>query len=122
MDVVPGEDVVQLAVDLQAFKLYYTGCSALLFYDYLLTFGAEKEYVWNGKRSPVFYLFLLNRYIPLSFCIITLFAYFSPLWTFQMYVVAVYIQFRFKKTHFSVKLQSVCHCRMAPGSSYNATC
>ncbi|THU97938.1 hypothetical protein K435DRAFT_48840 [Dendrothele bispora CBS 962.96] len=78
------EDVVQLAKDLQAFKWYYSGCSAVLFYDYVLTFAAEVKHVWKGRRGLVFYLFLLNRYIPMIFCIVTLFAYFSALWTSEV--------------------------------------
>ncbi|KAJ3999929.1 hypothetical protein F5050DRAFT_1709400 [Lentinula boryana] len=86
------EDVTALAHDLQAFKWYYTACCTILFYDFMLTLQEEYEYIWNGARKGhVFYLFLLQfhgniqtRYIPMAFCIITLFAYFSPLWTMEI--------------------------------------
>ncbi|KAH7878214.1 uncharacterized protein C8R40DRAFT_832213 [Lentinula edodes] len=82
------EDVTPLAHDLQAFKWYYTACCTVLFYDFILTWQEEFEYIWNGvRKGHVFYLFLLTRYIPMGFCVITLFAYFSPLWTIEVYVI-----------------------------------
>ncbi|KAJ3785802.1 hypothetical protein GGU10DRAFT_353734 [Lentinula aff. detonsa] len=83
------EDVTALAHDLQAFKWYYTACCTILFYDFMLTWQEEYEYIWNGARKGHGYDFMANiqtRYIPMAFCIITLFAYFSPLWTMEMYV------------------------------------
>ncbi|KAJ6608287.1 hypothetical protein B0H10DRAFT_2068315 [Mycena sp. CBHHK59/15] len=81
--------------------MYFVACFALLFFDYGLTLGNEVELVWKGKKTPMFWLFMIvsaknlhsrrrirkscsaqNRYIPMAFCIITLFAYFSPLWDF----------------------------------------
>ncbi|KJA26944.1 hypothetical protein HYPSUDRAFT_63712 [Hypholoma sublateritium FD-334 SS-4] len=50
-------------------------------YDYLLTLEREVKYIWTGKRSLMFYLYLVNRYLPMLFSMITLSAYFSPLWT-----------------------------------------
>ncbi|KAJ3807066.1 hypothetical protein F5876DRAFT_68418 [Lentinula aff. lateritia] len=54
------EDVTPLAHDLQAFKWYYTACCTVLFYDFILTWQEEFEYIWNGvRKGHVFYLFLL---------------------------------------------------------------
>ncbi|KAK0439326.1 hypothetical protein EV421DRAFT_852853 [Armillaria borealis] len=78
------EDVILLAKDLQAFKLYYVASCTVIFFDYFLTISDEVEYAWKGRKGPIFFLFLLNRYCAMSFCIITLFAYFSPLWTFEV--------------------------------------
>ncbi|KIK70057.1 hypothetical protein GYMLUDRAFT_34508 [Collybiopsis luxurians FD-317 M1] len=80
-----SEDLITLARDLQAFKWYYTACCTLLFYDYLLTWQKEYEYIWNWtSKGYIFFLFLLTRYIPIAFCVITLFAYFSPLWSMEI--------------------------------------
>jgi len=55
--------------------------STLLIWDHIDTFTTEVEYIWNGKKGPLVYLFLLNRYLtPLGF-IVNLFAYLSPTWT-----------------------------------------
>ncbi|KAK0183987.1 hypothetical protein F5146DRAFT_501103 [Armillaria mellea] len=78
------EDVTLLAKDLQAFKWYYVASCTVIFFDYFLTLSDEVEYAWKGRKGPIFFLFLLNRYCAMSFCIITLFAYFSPLWTFEV--------------------------------------
>lgn len=90
-----AEDLVVVGRDIQAFKLYYTGCSTILLYEYLLTWADELEYAWKGKKGFVFYLFLMNRYFPMAFVIITLFAYFSPLWTQQIcdrFVIVEWLQ------------------------------
>ncbi|KAG7446733.1 uncharacterized protein BT62DRAFT_84027 [Guyanagaster necrorhizus] len=78
------EDAISLAKDLQAFKWYYVASCTIIFFDYFLTLSDEIEFAWKERKGPVFYLFLLNRYCAMSFCVITLFAYFSPLWTFEV--------------------------------------
>ncbi|KAJ7152659.1 hypothetical protein C8R43DRAFT_1003209 [Mycena crocata] len=77
-------DVIALAEDLLAFKMYFVGCFTLLFFDFFLTLGDEVECIWKGKKTPMFYIFLMNRYCPMAFCIITLFAYFSLLWNLEI--------------------------------------
>lgn len=53
----------------------------VLIWDHIDTFTTEVEYIWKGKKGPLVYLFLLNRYVtPLGF-IVNLFAYLSPTWT-----------------------------------------
>jgi len=55
----------------------------ILIWDHIDTFTTEVEYIWKGKKGPLVYLFLLNRYVtPLGF-IVNLFAYLSPIWTFE---------------------------------------
>ncbi|KAF9524115.1 hypothetical protein CPB83DRAFT_861778 [Crepidotus variabilis] len=56
----------------------------VLVWDHLDTFVEEVEYVWKGKRKGLFvWLFLFNRYFtPLGF-IVNLYAYLSPIWTFE---------------------------------------
>jgi len=77
-------DVVQLGEDLLALKMYFAGCFAVLFFDYFLTLADEVEHMWGAKKTIMFYIFLVNRYCPMAFCIITLFAYFSHLWTHEI--------------------------------------
>ncbi|KAJ7225194.1 hypothetical protein C8J57DRAFT_1390109 [Mycena rebaudengoi] len=77
-------DVIRSAEDLLAFKWYFAGCFALLFWDFFLTLSDEVEWIWKGKKATMFYIFLMNRYCPVAFCIITLFAYVSPLWTYEI--------------------------------------
>ncbi|KAJ7844169.1 hypothetical protein B0H13DRAFT_2096947 [Mycena leptocephala] len=77
-------DVISLAEDLLAFRMYFVGCFAILFFDFFLTLADEVEYIWKGKKATMFYLFLMNRYCPMAWCIITLFAYVSPLWNLEI--------------------------------------
>ncbi|KAF9255092.1 hypothetical protein L218DRAFT_1082020 [Marasmius fiardii PR-910] len=72
------------ANDLFAYKLYFTAASGLCMYDYLLTFQDEVDYMWSEKKGIVFYLFIVNRYFALAFCIVTLVAYFLPSWTYEV--------------------------------------
>lgn len=91
----PNSDVVTIGKDLQAFKWYYTCCCTIIFYEYFLTWTDEIEYAWKGKKSFVFALFLMNRYCPMAFVIITMFAYFSPLWTLEIcrrFVIVEWVQ------------------------------
>lgn len=37
--------------------------AAILYYDYILTFGDEIQFVWGRKRSSVTLLFFANRYV-----------------------------------------------------------
>ncbi|KAK1232789.1 hypothetical protein PQX77_004069 [Marasmius sp. AFHP31] len=46
------EDVVDLARDLLAYKLYYAAASAMALYDYLLTWSDEIDYAWREKKGP----------------------------------------------------------------------
>ncbi|KAJ7336196.1 hypothetical protein DFH08DRAFT_965092 [Mycena albidolilacea] len=66
-------DVIQLAEDLLAHKWYFAGIFALIFFDFFLTLADEVQFIWKGKKGTVFYLFLMNRYCPMAFAIITLF-------------------------------------------------
>lgn len=52
----------------------------ILIWDHVDTFTSEVEYIWKGRKGPIVYLFLVNRYLtPLGF-IVNLFAYLSPVW------------------------------------------
>ncbi|KAJ7750961.1 hypothetical protein DFH07DRAFT_961180 [Mycena maculata] len=52
---------------------YPTECEqifTILVWDHIVTFSDEVEYIWKGKKGPIFYLFLFNRYFtPLGFII-----------------------------------------------------
>jgi len=55
----------------------------ILVWDHVITFSDEVEYIWKGKKGPIIYLFLLNRYFtPLGF-MVNLYAYLSPSWTVE---------------------------------------
>ncbi|KAF9790362.1 hypothetical protein BJ322DRAFT_1104022 [Thelephora terrestris] len=54
---------------INAAKDYSYGVETLLFYDYLLTLQDEIQYVWKGAKSWVFFLFLINRYMPMIYTI-----------------------------------------------------
>ncbi|KAJ7465239.1 hypothetical protein FB451DRAFT_1402944 [Mycena latifolia] len=63
----------------------------ILVWDHALTFSDEVEYIWKGKKGPIIYLFIFNRYFtPLGF-IINLFAYLSPSWTVERFGCTVAI-------------------------------
>ncbi|KAJ7920746.1 hypothetical protein B0H13DRAFT_1986067 [Mycena leptocephala] len=50
----------------------YVGFAAftILIWDHIDTFTTEVEYIWNGRKGVVVYLFLLNRYLtPLGFIV-----------------------------------------------------
>lgn len=57
-------ELVGMGEQLFAVKLFLTAIHCLWIYDYLLTFGDEIKYAWNGRRSWVFALFIANRYSP----------------------------------------------------------
>ncbi|KAF8069070.1 hypothetical protein FPV67DRAFT_1761896 [Lyophyllum atratum] len=77
--------IISLGHDLFAMKLYWVAISSLWVYDYFLTLPDEIEYGWRGKKSPVFWLFILNRYLCPIFIIITLVAYFVIDWTLDTF-------------------------------------
>lgn len=55
----------------------------ILVWDHALTFSDEVEYIWKGRKGPIIYLFIFNRYFtPLGF-IVNLYAYLSPSWTVE---------------------------------------
>ncbi|TFK39075.1 hypothetical protein BDQ12DRAFT_722916 [Crucibulum laeve] len=75
----PGviEDVSEM------YRTTYMGFASftILIWDHVDTFADEVELIWQGKKGPIVYLFLINRYVtPLGF-MVNLFAYLSPVWT-----------------------------------------
>lgn len=59
--------LVQLGQDGIATKYYVVATCTILFYDYFLTLADEIQYAWCKKKSWVFLLFLVNRYLPMSY-------------------------------------------------------
>lgn len=59
--------LVQLGHDGIATKCYVIATCTILFYDYFLTLADEIQYAWCRKKSWVFLLFLVNRYLPMSY-------------------------------------------------------
>ncbi|KAJ7605519.1 hypothetical protein DFH06DRAFT_257524 [Mycena polygramma] len=75
----------------ETLRTNYVGFVAftILIWDHIDTFPAEVEYIWKGRKGLLVYLFLLNRYLtPLGF-IVNLFAYLSPVWTIELYVLVL---------------------------------
>jgi len=63
----------------------YVGIASfsILIWDHIVTFPTEVEFIWNGKKGTIAYLFLLNRYLtPLGF-VGNAIAYLSPIWTYE---------------------------------------
>lgn len=58
--------VVQIGYDIMASKYYSLATGAVFFYDYLLTLADEVRYVWSGRKSWTFWLFVVNRYVPMT--------------------------------------------------------
>ncbi|KAF8644422.1 hypothetical protein AX16_008482 [Volvariella volvacea WC 439] len=60
---------------------------SILIWDHIDTLADEVEFIWFGKKSAMTYFFLVNRYLtPLGF-IVNLFAYLSPVWTPEVFVI-----------------------------------
>ncbi|KAF9645077.1 hypothetical protein BDM02DRAFT_3190024 [Thelephora ganbajun] len=61
------QNLIHAGNDIQSIKYYASAGEALLFFDYLLTLPDEIQYAWKGKKTWIFYLFLLNRYVPILY-------------------------------------------------------
>jgi len=55
------ETLVRGAKDLTTVKYLLSCTVALTLYDYLLTFNDEIRYVWRGRKTWIFYLYMSNR-------------------------------------------------------------
>ncbi|KAA1477975.1 hypothetical protein DENSPDRAFT_885534 [Dentipellis sp. KUC8613] len=82
-----SNSVAQLASDLFAQKLYYVATSALWTYDYFLTLGDEVAYAYSGRKSYIFYLFLMNRYFAPITILLSLLSYFLDAWTLDVFML-----------------------------------
>lgn len=58
---------IQAGWDVIATKSYSVATLAILFYDHLLTLADEVKYAWSGSKSWTFWLFLFNRYFPMTY-------------------------------------------------------
>jgi len=61
------DSVIQLGHDITSFKYYTLAAGTILFYDYLLTLADEIKYAWSGTKSWTFWLFIVNRYFPMTY-------------------------------------------------------
>jgi len=61
------DQLIAVGHEITAGKYYIIATCTVLFYDYFLTLGDEVKYAWSGKRSWAFWIFLLNRYFPMSY-------------------------------------------------------
>ncbi|KAF9789838.1 hypothetical protein BJ322DRAFT_561740 [Thelephora terrestris] len=60
------DSLIALGNDIIATKYYGVATTTILFYDYLLTLADEVEYFWSKKKSWTFWLFIANRYFPMT--------------------------------------------------------
>lgn len=58
------DSLVALGHTIISHKYYALATGTVLFYDYFLTLEDEIKYAWSGKKSWVFWLFIINRYLP----------------------------------------------------------
>ncbi|KAF9786684.1 hypothetical protein BJ322DRAFT_1051375 [Thelephora terrestris] len=70
--------VIQLGKDITADKYHAIAVGAIFFYDYLLTLPDEVKYVWSGRRSWAFWIFIFNRYFPMTWQFWQLTVTFAP--------------------------------------------
>lgn len=61
------DQVMQLGHDLIGLKCYILATGTILFYDHLLTLADEIRYFWPGKKKWTFWLFVFNRYFPMTY-------------------------------------------------------
>ncbi|KAF9787225.1 hypothetical protein BJ322DRAFT_1107290 [Thelephora terrestris] len=59
--------LVQAGQDVIATKSYSMAVFTILFYDHLLTLADEVKYVWYRQKSWTFWLFVVNRYFPMTY-------------------------------------------------------
>ncbi|KAF9789643.1 hypothetical protein BJ322DRAFT_1178306 [Thelephora terrestris] len=59
--------LIDVGHDVTAIKYYGIAVCTILFYDYLLTLQDEIEYAWSGRKSWTFWLFIANRYFPMTY-------------------------------------------------------
>ncbi|KAJ7164754.1 hypothetical protein C8R43DRAFT_1122631 [Mycena crocata] len=77
-------DILQDVADTIRTNFVAFASFTILVWDHILTFPDEVEYIWKGKKGPIIYLFIFNRYFtPLGF-IINFYAYLSPTWTVEV--------------------------------------
>lgn len=60
------DTLVALGHDIMAHKYYALATGTILFYDYLLTLADEIKYAWSRKKSWIFWIFIVNRYFPMT--------------------------------------------------------
>lgn len=70
--------LIQSAHDIVAARSYQAATGTILFYDHFLTIADEVKYAWCGRRSWGFWLFLVNRYFPITFQLWVIWMAFFP--------------------------------------------
>lgn len=68
----------QVGRDVTAIRYYTVAIGTVLFYDYLLTLADEIRYVWTEERSCAFWIFIFNRYFPMTYQIWQFAVSYSP--------------------------------------------
>ncbi|KAF9789863.1 hypothetical protein BJ322DRAFT_1044619 [Thelephora terrestris] len=73
------DPIVQAGRDMACYQYYGLATGTILFYDYLLTLEDEIKYIWSRKQSWTFWLFVVNRYFPMTYQIWQLAISYNPL-------------------------------------------
>lgn len=60
-------NLIQIGRNILAIKYYWCATGTIFFYDYLLTLADEIKYMWLEGKSFGFWLFILNRYLPMTY-------------------------------------------------------
>ncbi|KAF9789668.1 hypothetical protein BJ322DRAFT_550952 [Thelephora terrestris] len=61
------QTLIDAGYDILSIKYYAAAGVTLLFYDYFLTLPDEIRYAWKGRKPWIFYIFLVNRYVPILY-------------------------------------------------------
>lgn len=83
---------ISIGHEITTTKYYSVALGTLVFYDYLLTLQDEVQYAWGGRKSWVFYLFLINRYVTIIYDIWALVAFNYPGYTGNICQKTVIVQ------------------------------
>jgi len=71
-------DLIQVGHDITSIKYYALATGSILFYDHLLTLADEIKYAWAREKSWTFWLFIVNRYFPMTYQIWLLASSYGP--------------------------------------------
>ncbi|KAF9548085.1 hypothetical protein CPC08DRAFT_715674 [Agrocybe pediades] len=111
-----SSQIIRVGHEIYTINVYWIAICSLWVYDYLLTFPDEVEYAWRGKKTRFYWLYVLNRYLPLCFIIVNLVANSSDAWTPEicshysgMKAVAVMLTTFVAEIIITLRVYALCH-------------
>jgi len=78
------DELISAGTTLLAVKYFLAVINCFWIYDYLITISDEVRYAWPGRKSPVFFLFIANRYWPIFYLVWISISLWSPTFTKSM--------------------------------------